>query len=100
MTARKQRGHGLTRRGGGVRQQHRGSNPSGVPLRTFNWMVRIYIEIATIGTTLVTSSDPAMWSQEILLKVGLIKLLYSIIEQLLVNPTLGDDILARQRMEQ
>ena len=98
MAPRKQGGHRSARQVSGSGQPHGGSNPGEVSPRIFNWMVRIYIEIATIGTTLVTSSDPATWSQEILLKIGLIKLLFSIIEQLLVNPTFGDDILARQRM--
>ena len=49
MTARRQIGHGLTRRGSRRGRHLRGSNPCGIPLSTFNWMLRIYIAVTAIN---------------------------------------------------
>ena len=96
MPARTQRGHGLTRRGSGRKQPVRGSNPgTTIPHSTFLWMLRIYDEIATINAGLVSSLDPTSWPSELLLKVALIKRLYQIIEQILLNPGIGDHCVRR-----
>ena len=99
MTARRQRGHGLTRRGSGRGQHIRGSNPGGIPLSTFTWMLRVYIEVTAINSALMSSSDPSVWPSELLLKVGIIKRLFQIIEQLLLHPGVGDSIFAPRGTE-
>ena len=95
MPARIQRGHGLTRQGSGRRQPVRGSNPCTVPHSTFLWMIRIYHEITAINANLISSSDPSVWPNELLLKVGLIKRLYQTMEQILLCPNLGDSYIQR-----
>ena len=95
MPARTQRGHGLTRQVGGRRRPARSSNPDTVSQSTFLWMVRIYQEITDINANLVSSSDPSVWPNELLLKVGLIKRLYQTMEQVLLCPDLGDHYLSR-----
>ena len=58
-------------------------------------MLLIYDEIATINAGLVSSLDPTSWPSELLLKVALIKRLYQIIEQILLNPGIGDHCVQR-----
>ena len=95
MPARTQRGHGLTKQGGGRRRPARSSNPDTVPQSTFLWMTRIYHEITDINADLVSSSDPSVWPSELLLKIGLIKRLYQTMEQVLLYPKLGETYLSR-----
>ena len=95
MPARIQRGHGLTRRGSGRRQPVRGSNPGTIPQSTDLWMLRIYSEITTINADLISSSDPSVWPSELLLKVGIIKRLYQMMEQILLHPGIGDSCVRR-----
>ena len=95
MPARTQRGHGLTRKVSGRRRPVRSSNPGTVPQSTFLWMTRIYHEITDINANLVSTSDPSVWPNELLLKVGLIKRLYQTMEQILLCPNLGDSYFSR-----
>ena len=95
MPARIQRGHGLTRQGSGRRQPVRGSNPDRIPHSTDLWMLRIYSEITTINANLMSSSDPSVWPRELLPKMGIIKRLYQMIEQILLHPGIGDSCVRR-----
>ena len=95
MPARTQRGHGLTRQVSGRRRPVRSLNPGTVPHSTFLWMTRIYHEITDINANLISSSDPSVWPNELLLKVGLIKRLYQTMEQVLLCPDLGDHYFSR-----
>ena len=53
-------------------------------------MTRIYHEITDINANLMSSSDPSVWPNELLLKMGLIKRLYQTMEQILLYPGIGD----------
>ena len=73
----------------------RSSNLDGIPHNTFLWMIRLYRESTNIYNDLMSSPNPSVELPELLLKIGIIKRMYKIMEQLLLNPGIGDSCLRR-----
>ena len=74
----------------------RSSNPDELPHNTFLWMIRLYRESTNIYNDLMSSPNPSVELSELLLKIGIIKRMYKIMEQLLLNPGIGDSCLRRR----
>ena len=71
----------------GLSVSHRDPNdgkPDGVTIPTCNRMSRVYIEIANLNLSLVTSHGPQISAREVLSKINKIKELYSLVEHIVL----------------